>query len=119
MSAELRIKRAYAEAAPGDGARILVDRLWPRGVSKAALRLDAWLKNVAPSTELRRWFGHRPERWDAFQSRYCAELDASPEAVNELLGWLDAGPVTLIYAARDPEHNHARVLRDYLQRNRP
>lgn len=118
MSATIHIKRAYAPPAPEDGARILVDRLWPRGVSKARLQLDAWLKGVAPSTGLRRWFGHRSDRWTEFGVRYREELDASADAVNELLAWLDAGPVTLIYAARDPEYNHARVLRDYLQRNR-
>lgn len=114
MNTEIRLKRAYTAPAPEDGARILVDRLWPRGVSKVQLQLDAWLKNVAPSTELRRWFGHRAERWEEFQSRYREQLDTRAEAVGELLDWLDQGPVTLIYAARDPEHNHARVLRDYL-----
>ncbi|MGH8178023.1 MAG: DUF488 domain-containing protein [Steroidobacter sp.] len=112
----IRIKRTYDPPARGDGVRFLVERLWPRGVKKTALRMDAWLKDVAPSAQLRRWFGHRPERWNEFRRRYERELRANPD------GWtriLDAGrkrAVTLLYSAHDVEHNSARVLRDYLAR---
>lgn len=96
------------------GVRLLVDRLWPRGLSKAALRLDDWIKDVAPSDELRRWFGHDPERWQSFRKRYFVELKGKPHAVAQCLDWCANGPVTLLFAARDTEHNNAVVLRDYL-----
>ncbi len=108
----MRIKRAYEPASDGDGYRVLVDRLWPRGVSKEKAHLDAWVKEIAPSTELRRWFGHDPERWDEFQRRYRAEL-AEPERrhlIDELAERATHGPVTLIYGARDTAHNEAVVL---------
>ena len=111
---DIRLKRAYEPPARGDSARILVDRLWPRGVKKDALRLDLWLKDIAPSTELRQWFGHVPERWEEFRKRYARELDANPDAVAELRQWLKHGRVTLVYSARDTEHNQAVALRDYL-----
>lgn len=98
------------------GARLLVDRVWPRGVAKAELRLDAWIRDVAPSTELRKWFGHDPGRWDAFRARYAAELESNPEAVERCLGWCRKGHVTLLFAAKDREHNQAVVLRDHLAR---
>ena len=99
---------------PADaGARILVDRLWPRGLSKAAARLDAWSREVAPSTELRKWSNHDPAKWKEFVARYRAELDANP-AVGELLDRCRRGPVTLLYSARDRDHNQAVALRDYL-----
>ncbi|MCR6686153.1 DUF488 domain-containing protein [Pseudoxanthomonas sp.] len=110
----IRLKRAYEEPAPGDGQRLLVDGLWPRGVTKADLQIEAWLKAIAPSTALRRWFGHDPARWDGFRSRYFAELAANPEALSQLRGYLSRGPVTLLYAARDEEHNNAVALRDFL-----
>lgn len=110
----IHLKRAYAAATPGDGRRLLVDALWPRGVSKDALQAEAWLKAVAPSTALRKWFGHDPARWEGFRKRYLAELDANPDAVAELRAHLGHGPVTLLYGARDQEHNNAVVLRDYL-----
>ena len=112
----IRIKRAYEEAAPEDGRRFLVDRLWPRGIKKEALPLDGWLKEVAPSDELRRWFGHEPERWAEFQRRYAAELDAQPESWQPLLEAARQGDVTLVYAARDEEHNNAAALRSYLEK---
>lgn len=96
------------------GARLLVDRLWPRGVSKDKLRLDGWLRDLAPSTGLRKWYGHDPARWDEFRHRYFAELDANPEAVAQLLERCRTGPVTLIYGAKDRDRNQAVVLREYL-----
>ena len=111
----LRLKRAYAEPAAADGFRVLADRLWPRGVSKEVARIDLWLKEIAPSTELRKWFGHDPARWVEFQRRYRAELDRSPEAVAVLAEHVRKGRVTLVYGAKDPEHNHARVLAEYLE----
>lgn len=109
----LELKRAYDPPAAEDGRRVLVDRLWPRGVSKADARLDDWLKDVAPSTELRKWFGHDPQRWDEFRRRYLAELDGNP-AVAQLLEWWKAGDLTLVYSAADTEHNDAVVLADLL-----
>jgi uncharacterized protein YeaO (DUF488 family) len=113
----IQTKRAYDPPNERDGRRILVDRLWPRGVSKERAALDGWLKEVAPSTELRRWFGHDPARWDEFVRRYKAEL-AAPEqqaALATLAGYAAAGPLTLIYAAKDTTHNEAAVLADLLQ----
>lgn len=109
-----RIKRVYDAAVPGDGARVLVDRLWPRGVSKERAALDDWAKDVAPSTELRTWFGHDPERFDEFARRYRKELDGNPgvEALRALAG--TPGGLTLLYAARDERHNEAVVLRGVL-----
>lgn len=112
----LRIKRAYEEAGSGDGKRILIDRLWPRGLKKEKAEIDVWVREVAPSAELRRWFGHRPERWEEFRTRYFAELDARPEAVARLREELRGGTATLVYGARDSEHSNARALREYLDR---
>ena len=114
----LRIKRTYDSPARGDGRRILVERLWPRGMKKDALVADAWLKEVAPSTELRRWFGHRVERWEEFRRRYRKELDEKPDAWKPILHAARRGPVTLLYSARDVLHNGAVVLRDYLSVSR-
>ncbi|WP_411833438.1 DUF488 domain-containing protein [Pseudoxanthomonas mexicana] len=110
---DIRLKRAYEPAEDGDGERFLVDRLWPRGVSKQELQA-IWLKEVAPSPGLRQWFGHRPERWDGFRQRYRKELDAADEALEPLRQALAAGPVTLVYGARDTRHNGALVLREHL-----
>ena len=112
----IRIKRAYEPSARGDGRRLLVERLWPRGMRKEALLLDAWVKEVAPSTELRKWFSHRVERWAEFQRRYRRELSAHRDAWSPILEASKRGPVTLVYSAHDPEHNAAVVLRDYLTR---
>lgn len=106
-------KRAYETATAGDGQRFLVDRLWPRGVSREALQAT-WLKEVAPSTELRLWFDHRTERWEAFQQRYWHELATYPQHLKPLRDALDAGPITLVYGARDTDHNQAIALRGYL-----
>ena len=110
----IRVKRTYDPPARGDGRRILVERLWPRGMKKASLGADAWMKDAAPSTELRKWFGHRVERWEEFRQRYRAELDANPAAWEPILEAADARNVTLLYSARDTVHNGAVVLRDYL-----
>ena len=109
----VRIKRVYDEPAADDGERILVDRLWPRGVSKAEAHIDLWLKEVAPSADLRRWFGHKPERWAEFQKRYLAELAGNP-ALEELRRLARGKPTTLLYGAKDEIHNQARVLADRL-----
>lgn len=113
----LKLKRVYEKAEPGDGCRVLVDRIWPRGVARKDARIDLWLKDVAPSTDLRKWFGHRPERWQEFKRRYFEELDASPEAVAELERALGKGSVTLVYAARDERFNNAVAIREYLSRH--
>ncbi len=110
------IKRIYEPQAPGDGTRVLVDRLWPRGLTKAEAHVDLWLKDIAPSAELRKWFGHDPERWDEFQRRYAAELDERAAALEELREPVAAkGPVTLLYSAHDQEHNQAVALAGYLK----
>ena len=111
---DIRLKRAYAPASADDGIRVLVDRMWPRGVSKQKIAAQAWLKDIAPSTELRQWFGHDPDRWAVFQSRYRAELEANPDAVAELISALRRGPATLVYGARDETRNDAVVLADWL-----
>lgn len=111
----IAIKRAYEPAEPRDGARFLVERLWPRGVKKQDLRVEAWLKDAAPSTELRKWFGHDPEKWDAFKRRYFAELDANPEAWRPLAERGRRGHVTLVYSAHDEQHNNALALKQYLE----
>lgn len=112
---QIWLKRAYEEPGDNDGLRILVDRVWPRGRSKEDLQLDAWLKESAPSTELRRWFGHDPEKWDEFKRRYFSELDGRREAVEGLLSKAKRGPVTLVYGARDERHNNAVALKEYLE----
>lgn len=114
----LRIKRTYTPPAREDGHRILVERLWPRGMTKAALAADTWMKEVAPSAELRKWFGHRPERWVEFRERYWKELDSRPEAWEPLAEASGRGTITLLYSARDTLHNGALALRDYLVERR-
>jgi uncharacterized protein YeaO (DUF488 family) len=114
MTRNFPIKRIYDPPSPADGARVLVDRLWPRGVSKASTALTLWLKDVAPSTELRKWFNHNPERWEEFKHRYRAELAHDPEPLARLRAMRKEGPVTLLFAAHDQSHNHALVLADYL-----
>lgn len=107
---EVQIKRAYNPPTPDDGVRVLVDRLWPRGLEREGAKIDLWLKNVAPSPDLRRWFGHDPARWPGFQARYRAELTGSAE-LKELLATVERQErVTLLFGARDMEHNHALVL---------
>lgn len=110
----IAIKRVYEPKSAADGHRILVDRLWPRGLSKDKAGVDLWLKDVAPSTELRHWFDHDPAKWDEFKRRYRAELDANGEAFDDLRQAIGAGPATLLYGARDERHNQAVVLLELL-----
>jgi uncharacterized protein YeaO (DUF488 family) len=111
----IRLKRAYAPAAAEDGRRFLVDRVWPRGVRKDDLQLTAWLKEAGPSTELRTWFGHDPARWEEFQRRYRQELERRPTVLDPLLEAARQGDVTLVYSARDEQHNQAVVLQQVLE----
>ena len=109
----IRIKRVYEAPDKEDGARILVDRLWPRGLSKEKAQVDLWLKDIAPSTGLRKWFAHDPEKWQEFRKRYGAELERNDEQVAALRAEAAKGPVTLVYGARDTEHNEALVLKNF------
>jgi uncharacterized protein YeaO (DUF488 family) len=115
MRAMIRIKRVYEPADPDDGTRVLVDRLWPRGISKEQVRPGIWQKDVAPSSELRKWFNHNPARWDEFRRRYFAELDSNSDAWRPLFELAYSGNVTFLYSARDNEHNNAAALKDYLE----
>ena len=110
------LKRAYGAVSRTDGARFLVERLWPRGVSKAALRVDAWLKEVGPSTALRKWFSHDPGKWDEFRRRYFRELRSHPEAWRPIVSAARRGRVTLVYSSHDAEHNNAVALQQFLRR---
>ena len=110
----IRLKRAYEEAESGDGTRLLVERLWPRGVKKEALHIERWAKDVAPSTELRKWFGHDPEKWTEFRRRYFAELRENPGAWEPIVEEARRGTVTLVYSSHDEEHNNAVALREFL-----
>lgn len=114
---QIAIKRVYDEPEPQDGTRVLVDRLWPRGISKERAHIDAWLKDLAPSNELRKWFGHEPEKFAEFRRRYEAELrsEEAQAALRQLEDKAKQGPLTLVFAAHDIEHNNAVVLREYLQ----
>jgi uncharacterized protein YeaO (DUF488 family) len=112
----IRAKRAYDSPGPDDGARILVDRLWPRGIKKEELKIDAWLKEVAPSDELRKWFGHDPAKWEEFRQRYAAELEGKGEILELIKKASQQGNVTLVYGARDTEHNQAVALKAYLEK---
>ena len=110
----IRLKRAYEAPEAGDGTRVLVDRLWPRGVSKARADLDQWMKEIAPSTDLRKWFAHDPARWDEFRRRYADELHQHADLLSQLRALAREGTVTLVYSAHDEVHNDAVVLRDVL-----
>jgi len=110
----IAIARVYESEIPHSGVRLLVDRLWPRGISKASLHLEDWIPEVAPSTALRKWFGHDPQKWHEFQLRYRAELREAGEPVDRCLAWVRKGPVLLLYGAKDNAHNNAIVLREYL-----
>jgi len=111
----IKVKRVYDPVEPDDGRRFLVDRLWPRGMRKEALRMEGWLRDVAPSDRLRRWFGHDPKKWEEFRRRYFAELEAHPEAWQPLREAARAGNVTLLFSARDTSYNNAVALREFLE----
>ena len=111
---ELGIKRVYEQPAKEDGKRILVDRLWPRGLTKEKASIDLWLKDIAPTTELRKWFGHDPDKWKEFKKRYHEELKNNKEPVSILYDELKENTVTLVYAAKDEQHNEALVLKEWL-----
>ena len=113
---KIRIKRAYDPISDQDGKRILIDRLWPRGLKKTDLQLYAWLKDVAPSTSLRKWFAHDPAKWTEFQKKYRAELENNPQPWTEILEISKRGTVTLMYGSREREHNHAVCLKDFLEK---
>ena len=110
---KIQIKRVYEKPNAKDGFRILVDRLWPRGLTREKAAVDLWLKDIAPSTELRKWFGHDPGKWKEFQKKYLKELSENKEAADILKDHLKKGTVTLLYAAKDEAHNEAEVLKDY------
>ncbi len=110
----INTKRVYEKAGPDDGSRYLVERLWPRGMRKESLHMEDWLKDVAPSDDLRKWFGHEPAKWKEFQKRYFGELDDNPEAVQPIVEAARRGNVTLLYSAHDTEHNNAVALKEYL-----
>lgn len=112
------LKRAYVAPAPEDGVRILVERLWPRGLTKDAAAIDHWAKEIAPSPDLRTWYGHDPEKWPEFQRRYRLELDNNPENIAALMAMIARGPATFIYAAKDEERNSALFLKHYLENHR-
>jgi uncharacterized protein YeaO (DUF488 family) len=112
---KLKLKRVYDEPGAADGKRILVDRLWPRGLTKEKARVDMWLKEIAPTTELRKWFNHEPEKWPEFQKRYRRELEGNDEAVEQLKKEMKGGVATLVYGARDEEHNAALVLKEFME----
>ncbi len=115
MKSDIQVKRAYEPAASDDGVRVLVDRVWPRGVTKEAAALTLWLKDIAPTTRLRKWFGHDPARWTEFRRRYHAELDKNLGAVEQLRDLMKAGRVTLVFGAHDTTHNQAQALAEYVQ----
>ncbi len=108
------VKRAYDPPAPSDGVRILVDRLWPRGVSKARGKIDYWIKEIAPSTELRRWYNHEPDKWPEFKSRYFVELDQNPGRIEEIIDFVRKGDVTLVYSSKETRYNNAVALKEYI-----
>ncbi len=112
----IKVKRVYESPETDDGPRFLVERLWPRGMKKESLHMEAWLKDVAPSDGLRRWFDHDPQKWDEFQDRYFAELDGEPDAMQTIVEAAGRGNVTLLYSAHDTEHNTAVALKEYLSK---
>jgi len=114
MILDIRTKRVYEPPDAHDGLRVLVDRIWPRGMTKAQVRADLWLQDVAPSTALRKWFAHDPSKWEEFKRRYFSELDRNPDNVHFLLETAAKGTVTLLFSTRDVEHNHAIALKEYL-----
>ncbi len=114
----VQVKRAYEKPAKSDGFRVLIDRLWPRGVRKEDLKLDQWLKELGPSTELRKWFGHDPEKWEEFRKRYFRELDSHPEEIRQLRAKMRQGPLTLVFGSKEQRFNDATALKEYLEGHR-
>jgi uncharacterized protein YeaO (DUF488 family) len=112
---EIKIKRVYESPSENDGFRILVDRLWPRGISKEKAKIDFWPKELAPSTVLRHWYGHEPEKWPEFKSRYFAELDGNPELLNDLMEHVRRGKVTFVYSSKEQKLNNAVALKEYIE----
>jgi uncharacterized protein YeaO (DUF488 family) len=115
---KVQLKRVYEEPSTDDGMRILIDRLWPRGLTKEKAKVDLWLKDISPSTELRQWFDHDPSKWKEFERRYNSELKKNNEPVSTLIEQIKKGKVTLVYGAKDEEHNDAVVLKKYLEKER-
>ena len=113
----IRLKRAYQEAAAEDGNRILVERLWPRGLTKEKATIDVWLKEVSPSPDLRRWYGHDPERWEEFRKRYETEMQSHEDPIRRIRDLQKTGPLTFVFAARDEQRNSAVVLKAFIERN--
>jgi len=111
---DIQIKRVFDKGHPDDGFRVLVDRVWPRGMTKEKVNADLWMKILAPGTSLRKWFAHDPEKWDEFKCRYCKELDDNSDAIKQLLDEAGKKRLTLLYSARDTRHNQAVALKDYL-----
>ena len=111
----IKLKRVYDPVSHADGTRVLVERLWPRGLSRTKLHVDAWLKDVGPSTELRKWFNHDPEKWSRFRTRYFQELDARPDAWRPIVSAARRGTVTFVYSSHDEQHNNAVALKDYVR----
>lgn len=118
ISDRLKLKRAYETPTADDGIRVLVDRLWPRGIKKSEAAIDHWLKELAPSTELRKWFGHDPARWSEFRRRYVAEIEEHRDELDRLRGLMSEGRITLVYSAHDQTHNDAVVLGEMLLKQR-
>ncbi len=113
----IQVKRIYEQPAKSDGRRVLVERLWPRGMSKERAKLDLWLKDIAPSPHLRKWFAHDQKKWDEFRKRYWADLEQVPEVVDQLRQMVKQGALTLVYVARDEQHNSAVILKAFLERS--
>lgn len=111
----IKLKRVYDKIEEDDGKRFLVERLWPRGIKRESIKLDGWLKDVAPTTELRKWFGHEPEKWEEFEKRYIAELENKKHYLEPILKAAQNGNVTLLYSSKDTAHNNAVVLKNYLE----
>lgn len=111
----IAIKRVYEPAAPSDGFRILIDRIWPRGLTKDQTHIDLWLKDLAPSTALRKWFNHDPSKWEEFRTKYLSEIESHPDEIALVRKHIKQGLVTLVYAAKDTEHSNAAVLKEYFQ----
>ena len=111
----IKLKRVYEEPESSDGTRVLVERLWPRGLSKEKARVDLWLKDAAPSTELRKWFNHDPSRWDEFKKRYFKELDSNPQALEPIFKIISGGTLTFVFASKEKTYNNSAALREYIE----